>query len=787
MINSGVWSASSTLATYRGGTGLTSYTIGDLSYASQTQTLAKLGIGTSGYILASSGGLPTWVATTSIPIAGDVTGTLSNIQLGTGVVDANELASTAVTPGSYGSATQVGTFTVDADGRLTLAGNTTIAGVSPIGSALTKGYFIVGDDAGLAQATSTIFLSTSGNVGIGTTSPAKLLHIYNSAGATLQIDGGASTQKYIRFATENVFAGGIAVDTAGNLANESVDNDLVIRSKTGNSLILTSDGTADIVINSSGNVGIGTTTPSGKLTIDKASAVVNSVETAGALVLRSTDAFGIDLGPQMRFSGENGSEQTPYAFATIAGRKENTTISNYAGYLQFATTDNASSILERMRITSDGNVGIGTTSPQAKLSIVGSEYISGGNQLQITNSPGSTGLQLIGGDGSLNTIGTMGANEPLAFRTGATEQMRITSDGNVGIGTTSPRSKLDVINGDSNSNDNSGDAASFVAATAAVNDATVFIESNDAMAADKGGSLALGGRYITGSTISTPWAKIFGGKNNATNDEYGGYLTFGTRTHGSAIAERMRIDTSGNVGIGTTSPGEKLVSSNAIVAAGNVSGSYSHSGAYLYDSGSASQLDAYGAGGAGRELNIRGSPLIFYTTNAGGGYTEYMRIANQGNVGIGNTSPNEKLNVQGTIAGQILQATSTTATSTFAGGLAIETSGFVYDYSSGNVGIGTTNPLRKLGIGSASDASSEISFLTTTTGFSSLLFGDGITGTDIYRGYVQYNHVSDAMLFGTSATEQVRITNTGNVGIGTTTRLYRWFFQNRFLLGIRRK
>jgi len=76
--------------------------------------------------------------------------------------------------------------------------------------------------------------------------------------------------------------------------------------------------------------------------------------------------------------------------------------------------------------------------------------------------------------------------------------------------------------------------------------------------------------------------------------------------------------------------------------------------------------------------------------------------------------------------------------------------------SAENVGIGTTAPLRQLHISNTS-ANSEIAFTSGTSGAASLLFGDGLTGTDIYRGYIQYQHSGDYMLIATGATDRLRV------------------------------
>ena len=63
-IASGTWNATAIVTTY-GGTGLTSYTAGDLPYYATGTALSKLGIGTNGYILTSNGTAPTWAANTA--------------------------------------------------------------------------------------------------------------------------------------------------------------------------------------------------------------------------------------------------------------------------------------------------------------------------------------------------------------------------------------------------------------------------------------------------------------------------------------------------------------------------------------------------------------------------------------------------------------------------------------------------------------------------------------------------------------------------------------------------
>lgn len=172
---------------------------------------------------------------------------------------------------------------------------------------------------------------------------------------------------------------------------------------------------------------------------------------------------------------------------------------------------------DRMVVTNAGNVGIGTSSPTNKLDILGIT--------QIFDSRGTSpydSLKLIGGTSSdFPTIEAVSATSPLVFKTNSAERMRITSAGNVGIGTSTPAATLDV-------------ASRFLASS---NDGNAEIVLN---------STSNRSPLLYFKEGSTQRALIYSaaGTNN---------LIFQSGT-----TEAMRIDSSGNVGIGTSTPVAKL-------------------------------------------------------------------------------------------------------------------------------------------------------------------------------------------------------------------------------------
>lgn len=98
--------------------------------------------------------------------------------------------------------------------------------------------------------------------------------------------------------------------------------------------------------------------------------------------------------------------------------------------IQQSTTQTGSTFSDKLLISAAGNVGIGTTSPAYKLSVLGSALA---NMISWTDNINNTGYL-----GIRSTAASIGADNNLVFETGAVERMRITSAGNVGIGTTTP-------------------------------------------------------------------------------------------------------------------------------------------------------------------------------------------------------------------------------------------------------------------------------------------------------------------------------------------------------------
>lgn len=212
------------------------------------------------------------------------------------------------------------------------------------------------------------------------------------------------------------------------------------------------------------------------------------------------------------------------------------------------TTDNQPLVfktnkLERMRLLTNGNVGIGTNSPASKLTVAGLVQSTGGgfkfpdNTVQTTAATGFAGWSLTGNAGTnpaTNFLGTKD-NTPLILKTDNTEQVRILNNGNVGIGTDTPNQKLEVA-GNVLVHPTSGSGVVFMRNRSNTNYSQLVFQDDSGTERGYLGYIGSNGG--------------FGARNDT--------VEFGTVAKDLTLrpndAEVMRLTQDGRVGIGTTTP-----------------------------------------------------------------------------------------------------------------------------------------------------------------------------------------------------------------------------------------
>jgi hypothetical protein len=281
------------------------------------------------------------------------------------------------------------------------------------------------------------------------------------------------------------------------------------------------------------------------------------------------------------------------------------------------TAGTAITFATRMTLNTSGSLGIGISSPVFSDGFgVQIHNVSGSSRLRFTNN--SSGATATDG-GEIAFAGSdfyIGNNEAanLVLYTSAAERFRITSAGNVGIGTDSPTNKLTILN-------NGNTALAFT------------IKDTNANA-----------NFLSLSASNTDTAIIADGASGVPMDFYtGGNL-------------RFRITASGNVGIGTSSPDiYGFGSSGKYLTLQSVSGGFSLI-QVISDSTSGAGI-VFGNTTLRRASieGINGSNLVFSTnaSNSGTSNTERMRISSAGFVGIGSNAPDTKLTVLDTAGAKI--------------------------------------------------------------------------------------------------------------------------------------
>ena len=303
--------------------------------------------------------------------------------------------------GVFDSIRQDGSTTMSAQ-LVTIAGSAATPAIAPTGDSNTGIFFPAADTIAFGEGgTEAMRINSSGQVGIGTSSPSAKLDV-RSAGEIARFCGTNTSNTYITFSDGTTQFGDIGYDGRDT-------NALSIFNGQSGPLIFGAVSER-VRITSAGNVGIGTTLPNTTFSWDRAVGISGTNSSAVELMTGAT---------------------LNSVFATSATQTNIGTISNIPLVI---LTNNT----EKMRITGAGNVGIGTTSPSAKLDAFNSGTTT--TDLAVRNATVGTKLFVDSGAGYLQTT----TAHDFLFGTNATERMRITSAGNVGIGTTTPDTLLHI-------------------------------------------------------------------------------------------------------------------------------------------------------------------------------------------------------------------------------------------------------------------------------------------------------------------------------------------------------
>jgi hypothetical protein len=613
-----------------------------------------------------------------------VTGTISG-----NTVQGQTVSGATITGGAAAFTTVTGGVATITSGVFAL-GSASNPSISFNGDANSGLYSPGADQVAVAtNGTGRLFVDASGNVGVGTSSVNALLEVNNStAGGEVQrIEGNYSGSGSVILTNWRRAGGSVAAAFKYN--DDSSPLCMSIGTTTSHEFRIRTADTDAITIDASQQVGIGTTSPQAKLEIAQSSDNTDGpklrIANNGNTLSNGQLIGGIDF-----FDGDDSGEGVGayiYSYTTDS-------IGRASGQdLRFGAGES-----ERLRITSAGLVGIGSSSPGALLDINGS-----GNIVRLGDGTNTIDVRFKGPNNWATQLDT--SADKFNIQRNSTPLVTVDSAGRLGIGTTSPGESLSVNGNASIGATSSSGYRLFVNGSAYVAGSTNYIDGSTIFRTEGASEIARldsSGRLLVGtSSTSVPATAVFqansgtstggallylqrgqaassaiaAGNNigyitftdNADNafaeigcqtdattgsNDYPGRLVFSTTSDGaSSPTERLRITSAGLVGIGTSSPGATLdiiptgtniplrITSNDSGVVYKSSSAFNKRFQFFFQDNSGTQTAKIGADLSGANA----SNLQFV---AGSGATPQVTLNSSGQVGIGTTSPGSLLSLK---------------------------------------------------------------------------------------------------------------------------------------------
>ena len=506
------------------GTAITGNLTGNASTATALETARTLTIGSTGKTFDGTANVSWSLSEIGVGTLGQQNS--NSVTITGGTINGTSIGATTASTGAFTTLTTTGDVTIP--DRIIHAGDTNTQIRFPANDTVT----IETDGAERMR------IDASGNVGIGTSSPNSVLHLFGNTGTAniprikIEANGWSNDCRIERSSGSDGFYITNNYDTSASASDNSGVGTSGLQLARGFAAFHTGSSGAfneRLRITSTGNVGIGTSSPSAEL--DVATLGIAGVAPVGRF--HSTGNGGAGRGTKITI-GAPGSANAVDVVELVGYQNSLSTTANNAAFGINVASGGTGTLTERMRIDASGNVGIGTSSPASKTHI--SSSVSGFTAPLLventnTGTVGAVAHQIKAGTNTaVFGIRGSGHNDPYAFLlaqsnvplllgTNDTERMRIDSSGNVGIGTSNPSgylsvSKQLVINGGSSPS---------------------MLQLNNT---------------TTGEGSNTGGLAIIQQGDNAflINPQSTGTMRFFTNN-----TERMRIDASGNLLVGTTS------------------------------------------------------------------------------------------------------------------------------------------------------------------------------------------------------------------------------------------